>query len=161
HRKLALLSGVLLFALSMALAPLLPKTFIPASDRGLSTINFELPPGTPLEETVAAAQKASELISRHAEVTGVLAAIGNGAQTDALGTSSSGEVRAGTMTVKLVKESKRELSQREFELKIAPELQTIPGLRFRFGGGNAGETLEVILVSDNAHILMQSAEALE
>ena len=40
-----------------------------------------------------------------------------------IGTSSTGEVRAGTMTVKLVPEGKRKLSQREFELLIAPELR--------------------------------------
>src|SRR4029079_10516715 len=108
------------------------------SDRGQTTINFELPPGTPLEQTVAAAEQARQVIAAHPEVTGIFAAIGNGAQTDAIGTTSTGEVRAGTLTVKLVPESKRKLSQREFERLVGPELQQIPGMRFRFGGGEAG-----------------------
>src|SRR5262249_35043458 len=62
----------------------------------------------------------------------------------------------------LVPERKRELSQREFENVIGPELAAaIPGFRVRFGAGNAGETLEVILVSDNTQALERSAEALE
>jgi multidrug efflux pump subunit AcrB len=91
----------------------------------------------------------------------VLTAIGNGAQVDAIGTSTSGEVRAGTMTVKLVPESDRELSQRELERAFTPELQAIPGFRFRFGAGNAGETLQVVLVADNAQVLEKTAEAVE
>jgi multidrug efflux pump subunit AcrB len=161
HRNLALVSGVLLLAGSLALAPLLAKTFIPASDRSQTTINFELPPGTPLEETIVAAEHARQIIARRPEVTGVLAAIGNGAVVDAIGTSTTGEVRAGTMTVKLVPERQRRLSQREFELALGAELRSIPGFRFRFGAGNAGETLEVVLVSDNARSLERAAEAVE
>ena len=161
HRKLAILSGLVLIGASVAIAPLLQTTFIPASDRGQSTINFELPPGTPIEDTVAAAETMRQLISRHKEVTGVLAVIGNGAQLDSIGTSSQGEVRAGTLTVKLVAEGKRDFTQRDFERLIAPELQAIPGLRLRFGAGEAGESLYVVLVSDNAAALDKAAEAVE
>ena len=80
----------MLLVASGAMAPFLAKTFIPASDRGQVTINFELPPGTPLEETVAAAEAARRIIMQHKEVTGVLAVIGNGAQVDAIGTSCDG-----------------------------------------------------------------------
>jgi HAE1 family hydrophobic/amphiphilic exporter-1 len=161
HRKLALLSGVLLIAASVGIAPLLEKTFIPASDRGQVVMTFELPPGTPLEETVAAAEAARQVIAQRKEVTGVFAAIGNGAQMDAIGTSSTGEVRAGTLTIKLVPEGKRSVTQRQFEREIAAQLQAIPGLRFRFGGGEAGETFQLVLVSDNASALEKSAEAVE
>ena len=161
HRKLALLSGAGLLALSAAIAPFLAKTFIPASDRGQTTVNFELPPGTPIEDTVAAAEQARQIIMRHKEVTGVLAVIGGGAQLDAIGTSSAGEVRAGTLTVKLVAESKRDITQREFEKRVGPELTAIAGLRFRFGTGEAGETLQVILASDNQAALEKAAEAVE
>jgi multidrug efflux pump subunit AcrB len=159
HRKLALLSGGLLLVASAAIAPFLAKTFIPASDRGQVTINFELPPGTPLEDTVAAAERARRIIAAHPEVTGVLAVIGNGAQLDAIGTSSTGEVRAGTMTVKLA--ARRALTQREFERLIAPELASIPGLRVRFGGGEAGEIFQIVLVSDSPAALESAAEAVE
>src|SRR5215831_17900315 len=161
HRKLAILSGVLLFVASIALAPLLPKSFVPASDRSRSTINFELPPGTPLEATSGAAERARQLIVRHPEVTNVLAVIGGGAQLDALGTSSTAEVRAGTLTVKMVPLHKRKISQREFEKLLEKDLRQIPGFRFRFGGGEAGEVLDVILVSDNAAVLEKTAEKVE
>jgi HAE1 family hydrophobic/amphiphilic exporter-1 len=161
NRKLALLSGAVLLVGSGTMAPFLAKTFIPASDRGQVTVNFELPPGTPLEETVAAAESARQIITQHKEVTGVLAVIGAGAQVDAIGTSSTGEVRAGTLTVKLVPESKRDLTQREFERLLAPELAAIPGLRLRFGGGEAGETFLLVLVSDSPAALDRAAETVE
>ncbi|HEX5769175.1 MAG TPA: efflux RND transporter permease subunit, partial [Burkholderiales bacterium] len=161
HRKLALLSGGVLLAASAAMGPFLAKTFIPASDRGQTTINFELAPGTPLEETVAAAEAMRRIIAQHKEVTGVLAVIGAGAQLDAIGTSSTGEVRAGTLTVKLLPENQRKLSQRQFERLIAPELAAVPGLRVRFGGGEAGETFQLVLVSDSPAVLDRTAEAVE
>jgi hydrophobe/amphiphile efflux-1 (HAE1) family protein len=161
HRKLAILSGVLLFAGSMALAPLLPTGFIPASDRSRTTINFEMPPGTRLAETNAAAEQARQLIAQHAEVTGILTIVGGGAQMDALGTTSTAETRAGTMTVMLVPESKRKVSQREFEKLIQADLRQIPGMRFRFGGTETGEVLDVILVSDNATSLEKVATQVE
>lgn len=161
HRKLALLSGVLLFAGSVALAPLLPSGFIPASDRSQSTINFELPPGTPIEQTTAAAEQARQVLARRPEVKHVLATIGNGAQTDGLGSAGSGEVRLGTLTVALVPPGERAMTQREFEKQVQAELKQIPGLRFRFGGGEAGELLDVILVSDSPKALDAAAERVE
>ena len=161
HRKLAMLSGVLLFIGSMALAPMLPKGFIPASDRAQSVINFELPPGTPLTETAAAAERARAVLAQHREVTGVLTIVGQGAALNGFGTSGNAEARAGTMTVKLVPEGKRKVTQREFELMVTQELRDIPGFRFRFGSGEAGETLDVILVSDSPTSLDRAAEGVE
>jgi hydrophobic/amphiphilic exporter-1 (mainly G- bacteria), HAE1 family len=161
HRRVAIGSGIALFVASMALAPLLPSGFIPASDRSMSMINFELPPGTPLAQTTAAAEEARRILMKHAEVRHVLATVGNGAQLDALGTSTSGEARAGTLTVQLVKPGQRDMNQRAFEKKVQDELRTIPGFRFRFGGGESGEVLDVILVSDNAKSLERAAERLE
>jgi multidrug efflux pump subunit AcrB len=161
HRRLAVLSGLLLFAGSMALAPLLPNSFIPASDRSMSTINFELPPGTRLADTSAAADRARQLLMQQSEVAHVLTTIGNGAQLDAMGTSGSAEERVGTLTVSLVPRSQRKLSQREFEKRVQSELRQIPGFRFRFGGGEAGEVLELILVSDNPKSLEAAAGRVE
>jgi multidrug efflux pump subunit AcrB len=161
HRKLAVLSGVLLFAGSTALAPLLPNSFIPASDRSMSTINFELPPGTRLADTSAAADRARQLLMQQSEVAHVLTTIGNGAQLDAMGTSGSAEERVGTLTVSLVPRTQRKLSQREFEKRVQGELRQIPGFRFRFGGGEAGEVLELILVSDDPKSLEAAAGRVE
>jgi len=161
HRKLTLLSGVLLFAGSVALVPLLPNGFIPASDRSQSTINFELAPGASIEQTTAVAAQAREVLMRRAEVRRILTTIGNGAQTDAMGSSASGEVRAGSLVVSLVPPGQRKLSQRAFEKSVQVDLQAIPGLRFRFGGGESGETLDVILVGDNPKTLDQAAERVE
>lgn len=162
NRKLALASGAVLFIVSLLIGPQLAQSFIPASDRSQTIINFELPPGSSLDDTAAAAEQARLALIRHPEVTGVLAVIGSGTAQGPMGGSSSGEVRAGTMTVKLVPEGKRALSQREFEKRIEADLRNIPGFRFRFGGsGNGGELLEVVLVSDDPRALQASAEALE
>ena len=46
---------------------------------------------------MAAAESARQILARHPEVTGVFAAICNGAQTDAIGTTTTGEVRGFTI----------------------------------------------------------------
>jgi multidrug efflux pump subunit AcrB len=161
HRKLAILSGVLLLVGSVSIGRFLQSGFIPASDRAMSTISFELPPGTALAETSAAAARARRIIGRHPEVKGILTTLGNGAQLDVMGTSTHGETRAGGFTVSLVPPSKRNVSQRQFEKRIEAELREIPGFRFRFGGAESGEVLDVVLVSDNPQLLEQSAERLE
>jgi multidrug efflux pump subunit AcrB len=161
HRKLAILSGVLLLVGSVSIGRFLQSGFIPASDRAMSTISFELPPGTALAETSAAAARARQVIGRHPEVKGILTTLGNGAQLDVMGTSTNGEARAGNFTVSLVPPSKRSVSQRQFEKRIEAELREIPGFRFRFGGAESGEVLDVVLVSDNPKLLEQSAERLE
>jgi multidrug efflux pump subunit AcrB len=161
HRKLAVLSGVVLFVGSIALAPLLPNTFIPASDRSMSTINFELPPGTRLADTSAAAERARQVLMQQREVAHVLTTVGNGAQLDVMGTSGSAEERIGTLTVSLVPRSQRKLSQRDFEKHVQAALRQIPGFRFRFGGGETGEVLELILVSDDPKVLEATAGRVE
>ncbi|MBW4490923.1 MAG: efflux RND transporter permease subunit [Trichocoleus desertorum ATA4-8-CV12] len=161
RRRLAILSGVVLFLASISLAPLLSKTFIPASDRSMSTINFELPPGASLAETVVVAEHARAVLASQPEVDRILTTVGNGAQLDSVGTSGSAEVRVGTLTVSLVAPSKRSVTQREFEKRVQPELKKIPGFRFRFGSGEAGEMLELILVSDNPRQLEATASSLE
>lgn len=161
HRRLAVASGIGLFLGSLALAPLLPSGFIPASDRSMSTVTFELAPGATIAQTSAAAAQARAVIARHPEVTQVLTTIGAGAQLDAIGSSTSAEVRSGTLTLTLVPPRQRALTQREFEKRLEAELRAIPGFRFRFGGGESGEVLDVVLVSDNPVALERAAERLE
>src|SRR6202008_965704 len=50
---------------------------------------------------------------------------------------------------------------REFERKLGDELRALPGFRFRFGGGESGEILDVILAGDNPASLEAAAERVE
>ena len=58
HRVITFAAATLFFAGSLALIPLIPKGFVPASDTGFTTLNVELPPGSSLDTTVAVAEQA-------------------------------------------------------------------------------------------------------
>jgi len=55
HRKTTAFAAILFFIGSLQLPPLLPKGFVPAADRSLTTLRLELPPGSSLEDTRRAA----------------------------------------------------------------------------------------------------------
>jgi multidrug efflux pump subunit AcrB len=56
HRFLTLLGAIAFFVGSVMLIPLLPTGFVPPADRAQTLVNVELPPGSTLKETWAAAE---------------------------------------------------------------------------------------------------------
>ena len=63
HRLLTLVLATLFFVGSLALVPLLPKGFVPPADRGQTLVNIERAPGSTLQETFLAAERARLAIS--------------------------------------------------------------------------------------------------
>jgi multidrug efflux pump subunit AcrB len=65
------------------LIPLLPKGFIPPDDNSQTQVNLELPPGSTLAQTRAAAEAARLLLTQVAHVQSVYTTVGRwrGGQT--------------------------------------------------------------------------------
>ncbi len=57
QRRRTVVLATLFLVGSLALVLLLPAGFIPASDRGFTTVNVELPPGSSLDDTLTVAWK--------------------------------------------------------------------------------------------------------
>ncbi len=91
------------FVGSLMLIPLLPNGFIPPDDNSQTQVYLELPPGTTLAQTRAAAEAARQL--RHARWTmckSVYTTIGGGAAgSDPFAPAAPAEVRKATLTVLL------------------------------------------------------------
>ena len=158
HRFLTMFSVGLFLAGSVALAPFLSTTFIPASDRGQTRITLELPPGATLEDTRRLADQATEIVGRTPEVTTLFTVVGSTAGNgfDSLGSS---DVRKATITVILKPHAQRNRSQTAIEKDLRRQLAVIPGARMTLGLGESGEKLDLILAGNDAKALADASQA--
>jgi multidrug efflux pump subunit AcrB len=159
HRFKTMLVATALFIGSLALVPLLSTGFIPASDRGTSTIDIELPPGTPLTTTMRVSEEVRTKIAATAGVKSVFVVAGTPQVAGAARMNAAGEVRKASLNLILDERGKRP-SQQAIENAMRPALQQIPGVRWAITGGGPGEKIQVILASEHEAALKQSAEAI-
>ncbi|NEN88783.1 MAG: efflux RND transporter permease subunit [Okeania sp. SIO3H1] len=156
HKITTLIIALAFFIGSLQLVPLIPKGLMGSDDNGVSTVFLELPPGSTLSETEQVAQQAMQLLEQNSIVTSVFADVGTRGNSEA--------VNEGKLYVNILPRQEREISQKEFEQQMRPLFQDIPGARVSFGGGGRGggnKDLTLVLKSENATALKQTADALE
>ncbi|MFO1468502.1 MAG: efflux RND transporter permease subunit [Steroidobacteraceae bacterium] len=164
HRARTLVGATVFFIASVALIPLLPTGFIPPGDRGWTVVNIELPPGSSLQATLAAAEEARHrLIDGPTPVPGVVRLFTTVGQAQAAGPSggaAGGEVRKGSITVVLAERGHRP-SQMRIENQMRERLASVPGARFSIGAGSPGEKLTVMMSGRDSARLKAAADALQ
>ncbi|PWB82642.1 MAG: RND transporter [Methylocystaceae bacterium] len=158
HRVATAALTIAFFIASGLLGKLLPAGFVPPSDRGYTIVSLELPPGSSLQDTLAASEAARREIVGVEGVAHVFTAVGV-AQTAGRGATQAGEARSGAMTVTFAPRGERR-AQTEIENDIRRQLERAPGARFTLSTGNAGEKISVILSSDNSPALEATAREL-
>ncbi len=149
HRLTTLLIALVFFIGSLQLVPFIPKGLFASGDTGISTIAFDLPPGATLADSERVMTEVSDRLQANAAVSSVLA------------TATS--VNSGTIYVNLVPQAER-VSQAEFEQTLRRDFQTIPGARVSFrstGGTGNSKDLSIVLKSENAPLLLETATTLE
>ena len=161
HRKLTTLFTLLFFIGSIMMIPLLPKGFVPAPDRAQTQVTIELPPGSSLQDTLAAAEKARALIVSNPDVLEVFTAVGRGASGDIFSIGGSAEIRKANLSVKLTHRSMRHRTQQVIETELRDALQQLPGVRVAIGVGNAGEKFVLILGGEDANVLSATSQEVE
>ena len=161
HRALTSALALLFFVVSLMLIPLLPKGFVPAPDRGQTQVTIELPPGSKLVDTEAAAEAARRIIAQVEDVKHVFSAVGRGASGDLFSAGGAASVVKANLTVTLTHRSKRPRKQQEIEAELREKLQQLPGVRVSIGTGNAGEKLILLLGGDDAAVLSATARDVE
>ena len=150
HRITTLLIAVAFFIGSLQLVPLIPKGLFDSGDTGLSTVMVELPPGSTLSETEEIMQQLNQSLQENPAVEKVFTTADN--------------INSGTVYANLLPKDEREVSQQEFEQQMRQVFGTIPGARISFqsqGAGGGGKDLSIVLKSENAPALTQTAETLE
>jgi multidrug efflux pump subunit AcrB len=161
HRLLTLVLATLFFAGSIALVPLLPKGFVPPADRSQTLVNIERAPGSTLQETYLAAERARLKLETIPEVVKVFTSVGAGVSGDAFARGSAAEVRKASLTVTLVHRSDRKKNQQEVEADIRNLLAREPGVRITVGPQDVGVKMQIVLQSEDPVALTAAAHVVE
>jgi HAE1 family hydrophobic/amphiphilic exporter-1 len=141
HRWLTIGAAAVFFVGSMALVPLIPSDFIPASDDALTNLAVELPPGSTLEETLVAMRQITHIVGREAGVTSVYVSVGSG-----------GDVRMAHAVIGLTPRGQRSRSQQQIEKDLTQKLKEVPGIRYNFGW-DSGQDYSVVLTGEDPALL--------
>jgi multidrug efflux pump subunit AcrB len=161
HRFLTMVAATLFFFGSIALIPLLQTGFIPPDDNSQTQVYLELPPGSTLAQTRAAAEQARTLVSKVEHVQHVYTTIGGGtAGADPFQAMGSGEVRKATLTVQMTERTARPRKQ-GIENQIRAALENLPGVRTKVGLGGSGEKYILVLTGEDPVALQSAALAVE
>ncbi|MCK5126681.1 MAG: efflux RND transporter permease subunit [candidate division Zixibacteria bacterium] len=102
--------------------------FMPQTDQGVISISFEGRIGNRLAKTSEDIKQAEQIIMSHKEVIGVLSSIGAG----------SDPVNEGSISIRLLDLSERELGADSLVKMLRKELKVIPGYFFSVSKGEGG-----------------------
>ncbi|MBI5279936.1 MAG: efflux RND transporter permease subunit [Burkholderiales bacterium] len=161
HRLATFVLAAAFFVGSVMLIPLLPTGFIPPDDNSQTQVYLELPPGSTLEQTKAAAEQARQAVMKVRHVQSVYTTIGAGsAGTDPFAPSGAAEARKATLTILLADRGDRPRKQ-GIESHIRTALEPIPGVRSKVGLGGSGEKYILVLAGEDPQALQQAAHAVE
>ncbi len=162
HRWLTMFASAAFFAGSVMLIPLLPTGFIPPDDLSQTQVHVELPPGSTLAQTRAAAERARALITPVKYVKSVYTTIGGGAAgSDPFAPQGAAEVRLATLTVLLEARQERATRKQVTERQLREALSELPGVRTKVGLGGSGEKYVLVLTGDDPQVLGDAALAVE
>ena len=129
HKASVIITAVVLFAISVALVPILGVELIPQLSQGEFAIEFKLPPGTPLEITDAAMVKVQEAAGDIGRVRTSFAVAGTGNRMDA--NPEQGGENWGELSV-VLKQGSRRADEEAVMARLRNTLDGIPGLQYKF-----------------------------
>ncbi len=153
----AVVVGALL--LSLTLIPLVGFEFLPDEDSGMIFVNLELPVGSSLKETMAAALEIEEIIlAGYPEVETVFSFIGSGG-----GFFDSLTPERGLIYLTLVGRQERAATTRQVAERLRHDLRQVPGADINvqdqdmFSGGVAGSAtpIEIAVKGDDLELLQE------
>ncbi len=164
HRVITVVLAIASFVGSLMLAQQLPKGFVPPADTALTSASLELQPGSTLEESLAVAEAARQLLAPMKDVKKIFAVAGGGGggvSSGPMQESSAADVRKASLTLQLTTREERSRTQTEVENEIRTRLKPLPGVRFTVGSGGSGDKMQVVLASDDGDLLQKAAQAAE
>jgi hydrophobe/amphiphile efflux-1 (HAE1) family protein len=161
HRFKTLLMALLFFFGSIALVPLIPKTFLPPANLAQSNLSIELPPGSNLAQTTAVAEAVRERLKAIPELRNVYSTIGGALDLGDPARADVAEVRKAVLVLKWGSGSERKRVQKDLERQTRTLLSDIPGVRISFLSSEPGEELQLIIAGDDVGELNEVAQKLE
>jgi HAE1 family hydrophobic/amphiphilic exporter-1 len=130
HKAVVLTSALLIFAGSIALVPRIGVELIPQLSQGEFNVEFQLPPGTPIEQTDRALRTVQQSARSYDDVRTTFAVAGTGNRMDA--NPNQGGENWGQMNVTLASGASSAEEEQTME-QMRATLGQIPGLQYKFG----------------------------
>ena len=130
NRMVVVVASLLLFAFSVWLIPRIGVELIPQLSQGEFDVEFRMSPGTPIHETDRVISRAQQVVNDIDGVDRSFAAIGSGNRLDA--NPDQGGENWGELNVQMLASSRRADEDRVMS-SLRKELQTVPGLQYKFG----------------------------
>lgn len=163
HKGITLSTAVVFFTGGIMLAMALPGAFMPANDDQQTQVTITLQPGTKLQDTIALAQEARDMVQQNQYVKQVYTAIGSGSsgESDEPG-SASVSVRSAVLTLSLTHRNQRAgIEKQQIEQQLRETLSALPGARIKVGMGGSSESYMLVLAGEDSRILQQHALEVE
>ena len=161
HRLVTIIGAFAFFAGSISLVGLLPTGFVPPSDRNQTQITIELPPGSTLAQTSAITERVRQAIVADSNIVSVFSSVGGGSSGDAFVPGAAAEARRAVMTITTKHRNQRKESLADIDNGIRAKLADIPGARFTVGPPDTGVKMQLVLKSDDAQTLVETAKNVE
>ncbi len=161
HRIVTAIGSALFFIGSLMLVPLLPTGFVPPADRGQTQITVELPPGSTLAETRAAAEQARLAAMSVKGIESIFNSVGGGSSGDAFAPGAAAEARRAVLTLNVIHRNERKESLQQIETQLREQLSGIAGARFTVGPPDTGVKMQLVLRSEDPVALTEAARAVE
>lgn len=153
HYLTTLVIGLVIFAASILSIKLLSQGFLPAQDTARSVMVFELPPGSQLSDTEKVTEDIAIQLRKRPEVKSVFV---DGGRDQ----GKSTEVRRATLIINYTPKSDRSITQRELELKIGQEFETVPDIRYWFVDENGLRAISLVVTGTDSNIVRNVADEL-
>jgi multidrug efflux pump subunit AcrB len=163
HRIKVTLAVIGFTVASFVLVGFLPTGFIPPDDLSQTQVTITLPPGSTLQQTVAAAEHAREIVQRNRHVKLVYTAVGGGnTGGDPFMVGGVSEVRKATLTINMTRRGDRHgVKKQDIEAQLRDALAELPGARVKVGFGGSSEKYLLVLAGEDGRVLAGHAKLVE
>ncbi len=131
HRGRIIISAIIVFIIGIGLFKFINTEFFPEGDTGDIRGTIEMPLGTSLDATNQVVKRVEDLIRKEVpEATVVLSRTGRSRMGIGVLIGKTETSSAGTISIHLVKKSKRKRTTQEIAEKIQEEVNKIAGIKF-------------------------------
>src|SRR6478736_2008437 len=153
HYLITVLIGFGIFVVSIWSIKLLPQGFLPAQDTARSLLAMELPPGSQLAFTEKTTEEIVSRLRKRPEVKSVFV---DGGRIP----PGTFEVRRAALIINYTPKTERKITQRELELAISNELESVPDIRFWFLDENGLRAISLVVTGADSNIVANVASEL-
>lgn len=159
HRKVVIITSILLFVFSITLIPMVGAEFMSPSDAGSINISVKMPDGTNLSETDRFVGDLLGKIQAIPEIEGILESVGSGFGMSSTGSNSS----VASLIVNLKPLSQRQRSSQEVAEEIRSLTENMVGAEIGvkaassmdFGGGGSLKPISIGIKGDDMEKLKE------